>query len=90
MREIKSIPSSTLPRCAPQVGHMERKLRATMSRSQQLEASYRSKVQERTKREYRIVRPELSEREIDDAVEGMGEMSEQVFTQAVRPLPNPH
>lgn len=81
VRDIKSKPESGNPRNAPQVGKVDRRLKTTINRSQQLEREFRKKAQEQIARQYRIVRPDASDAEVQEAVEDTS--NQQVFSQAV-------
>jgi syntaxin 1B/2/3 len=81
VRAIKSDRESGNPRNAPQVGKVDRRLKTTINRSQQLEREFRKKAQEQIARQYRIVRPDASDAEVQEAVEDTS--NQQVFSQAV-------
>ena len=81
VRNIKSDPESGNPRNAPQVGKVDRRLKTTINRSQQLERDFRRRAQEQIERQYRIVRPDASDAEVREAVEDTS--NQQVFSQAV-------
>jgi hypothetical protein len=82
VKNIKQDPESGNPRNAPQVGKVDRRLKTTITRSQQLERDFRRKAQEQIERQYRIVRPDASDAEVREAVEDTS--NQQVFSQAVR------
>jgi syntaxin 1B/2/3 len=81
VRNIKSDRESGNPRNAPQVGKVDRRLKTTINRSQQLERDFRRRAQEQIARQYRIVRPDASDAEVQEAVEDTS--NQQVFSQAV-------
>jgi t-SNARE complex subunit (syntaxin) len=81
VKNIKQNPESGNPRNAPQVGKIDRRLKTTITRSQQLERDFRRKAQEQIERQYRIVRPDASDAEVREAVEDTS--NQQVFSQAV-------
>lgn len=81
VRNVKSDPESGSPRNAPQVGKVDRRLKTTINKSQQLERDFRRRAQEQIERQYRIVRPDASEAEVREAVEDTS--NQQVFSQAV-------
>jgi syntaxin 1B/2/3 len=80
MRKIKSNPESGTPRNAPQVGRVDRRLKASMQEFQKIESSFRAGMKEQQSRQYRIVNPEASEEEVRQAVENP---NTQVFQQAL-------
>ncbi|KAF2440361.1 t-SNARE [Karstenula rhodostoma CBS 690.94] len=80
VKNIKSKPESGNPRNAPQVGKVDRRLKATMNRYMNLEKEHRRDQEESFKRQYRIVNPEASEEEVQGA---LGTNDEGVFTQAL-------
>ena len=75
------------PRNAPQVGRVDRKLKAAINEYQQNESEFRKKLGAQMERQYRIVRPDASEQEVREAVEDTS--NNQVFSQAVRDPPSP-
>ncbi|KAK7179399.1 syntaxin 1b 2 3 [Paraphaeosphaeria sporulosa] len=81
VKNIKSKPESGNPRNAPQVGKIDRRLKATINRYMNLEKEHRREQEESFKRQYRIVNPEASESEMQEA---LGSQGEGVFTQALK------
>lgn len=69
VKKVKSKPESGNPRNAPQVGKVDRRLKATINRYQNLEADFRRDSQAAAERQYRIVRPDATEEEVRQAVE---------------------
>ncbi|KAF2254459.1 t-SNARE [Trematosphaeria pertusa] len=69
VKNIKSKPESGNPRNAPQVGKVDRRLKATINRYQNLEADFRRDSQAAAERQYRIVRPDATDAEVREAVE---------------------
>ncbi|KAF2279356.1 t-SNARE [Westerdykella ornata] len=69
VKNIKSKPESGNPRNAPQVGKVDRRLKATINKYQTLEAEFRRDSQAAAERQYRIVRPDATEEEVRQAVE---------------------
>ncbi|CAO2657641.1 Nn.00g037670.m01.CDS01 [Neocucurbitaria sp. VM-36] len=67
VKNIKSKPESGSPRNAPQVGKVDRRLKATINRYQTLEADFRRDSQAAAERQYRIVRPDATEEEVREA-----------------------
>lgn len=80
VKNIKSKPESGNPRNAAQVGKVDRRLKATINKYQNLEADFRRDSQAAAERQYRIVRPDASEEEVRQAVE---DPNAQIFQQAV-------
>ena len=81
VKNIKSKPESGSPRNAPQVGKIDRRLKATINKYQTLEADFRRDSQAAAERQYRIVRPEATEDEVREAV---ADPDAPIFQQAVR------
>ena len=81
IKNIKSQRESGDARNAPQVGKVDRKLKAAINEYQRLESSFRQKLSAQMERQYRIVRPDASEQEVREAIEDTS--NNQVFTQAV-------
>jgi syntaxin 1B/2/3 len=81
VKRIKSKPESGSPRNAPQVGKVDRRLKATIQRYQTLEADFRRDSQAAAERQYRIVRPDATEAEVREAV---ADPDAPIFQQAVR------
>ncbi|KAF2867916.1 t-SNARE [Massariosphaeria phaeospora] len=69
VKNIKSKPESGSPRNAPQVGKVDRRLKTTINRYQNLEADFRRDSRAAAERQYRIVRPDATEDEVQQAVE---------------------
>ena len=80
VKNIKSKPESGIPRNAPQVGKVDRRLKATINRYQSLEADFRRESQQAAERQYRIVRPDATDDEVREAV---SDPSAPIFQQAV-------
>jgi syntaxin 1B/2/3 len=81
VRKLKSDPESGNPRNAPQVGKIDRRLKTMITEFQREDSDHRKKLNERSAREYRIVRPDASEAEVREALEAG---DQQIFSQAVR------
>jgi syntaxin 1B/2/3 len=81
---IKKMKESGNPRNAPQVGKVDRGLRTVIQKYQQADADYRRSINERTARDYRIVRPDASDAEVREATQDPN--NTQVFSQAVSPI----
>lgn len=80
VKNIKSKPESGNPRNAPQVGKVDRRLKSTINRYQNLEADFRRDSRAAAERQYRIVRPDATEDEVRQAVE---DPDAPIFQQAV-------
>jgi syntaxin 1B/2/3 len=81
IKAIKQQRESGTPKNAPQVGKIDRKLKAAIQEYQSMDSAYRKKLQEQMARQYRIVRPDASEAEVREAVEDTS--NQQVFSQAL-------
>ena len=81
LKSIKQQPESGSPKNAPQVGKVDRRLKAAINQYQRVDAEFRKKLQEQMARQYRIVRPDASEAEVREAVEDTS--NQQVFSQAL-------
>jgi syntaxin 1B/2/3 len=69
VKNIKSKPESGNPRNAPQVGKVDRRLKTTINKYQNLEADFRRDSQAAAERQYRIVKPDATDEEVRQAVE---------------------
>lgn len=83
MKAIKQQPESGQPKNAPQVQRVDRKLREAMNAYQQADADYRRRLEEQMARQYRIVRPDASEQEVQAVVTNSSQQQQQVFQQAL-------
>ena len=81
VKNIKSKPESGSSRNGPQVGKVDRRLKATIQRYQTLEADFRRDSQQAAERQYRIVRPDATDAEVREAV---ADPDAPIFQQAVR------
>jgi syntaxin 1B/2/3 len=81
VKNIKSKPESGNPRNAPQVGKVDRRLKTTINKYQNLEADFRRDSQAAAERQYRIVKPDATDEEVRQAVE---DPEAPIFQQAVR------
>ncbi|KAH3982829.1 hypothetical protein HBI56_006140 [Parastagonospora nodorum] len=68
VKHMKSKPASGESRNAPQVGKIDRRLKATIHRYQTLESDFRNQSQAAAERQYRIVRPDATDAEVREAV----------------------
>ena len=80
IKAIKSQKESGEPRNAPQVGLVHRKLQSAINEYQNVEKDFRHKLSAQMERQYRIVRPDASDQEVQEAIQ---DTSNQVFSQAV-------
>ena len=81
VKTLKSMQESGSPKNAPQLGKVDRRLKATVNAHQNADSQYRKKTQEQMARQYKIVRPEASDEEVREAIEDTS--SQQVFSQAL-------
>jgi syntaxin 1B/2/3 len=81
VKNIKSKPESGSPRNAPQVGKVDRRLKGTLETYQTIEADFRKNSRAAAERQYRIVAPNATEKEVADAV---ADPEAPIFQQAVR------
>lgn len=81
VRKIKQDPESGNPRNGPQVGKIDRRIKTMINKFQQADSDHRKKLNDRSAREYRIVRPDASDAEVREAIEDSG--NQQIFSQAV-------
>lgn len=77
-RKLKSKPGSS---GNPQVGRIDRRVKASLQKYQKMDVEYTKRLQEQMARQYRIVRPDASEQEVRQAVETPD--NQQVFSQAL-------
>ena len=84
IKSIKSQPASGEPRNKPQVGLVDRKLKTAINEYQQVDRDFRHKLSAQMERQYRIVRPDASDQEVQEAIQDTS--NQQVFSQAVRIL----
>ncbi|KAL5344588.1 hypothetical protein ACLOAV_010572 [Pseudogymnoascus australis] len=80
IKTVKQQPESGSPKNAPQLGKVDRKLKAAVNQYQNVESNFRKKLQAQMARQYKIVRPNASDTEVRGAVESA---SNQVFSQAL-------
>ena len=81
VRNLKSNPDSGSPKNAPQLGKVDRRLKAVINQYQTVERDFRKKLQSQQERQYRIVRPDATDAEVREAVEDTS--SQEIFSQAV-------
>jgi syntaxin 1B/2/3 len=66
---------------------LKKKFRDAIARFQQVEKAYRDRTRQRMERQFRIVRPDASQQEIQAAIED--DQGGQIFSQAVRSPSSP-
>ena len=81
IKTIKSQKESGDPRNAPQVGLVHRKLQSAINEYQNVEKDFRHKLSAQMERQYRIVRPDATDQEVQEAIQDTS--NNQVFSQAV-------
>lgn len=79
-KRMKQDKESGNPRNSPQVGRVDRAVKQALNDFQKLDSEFRKGAQERTRRDYLIVRPDASEAEIREAIQ---DPDQQVFSQAL-------
>jgi syntaxin 1B/2/3 len=80
VKNIKQKPESGSPRNAPQVGKVDRDLKDTLQKYRTVEADFTRRLREQAARQYRIVRPDATEAEVQEAIE---DPNQQMFSQAL-------
>jgi syntaxin 1B/2/3 len=81
IKEIKQQPDSGSPRNAPQVGKVDRRLKAAVQQYQTVESDFRARLQDQMARQYRIVNPNASQAEVNRVVSDTS--NQQIFSQAL-------
>lgn len=81
IKRIKQQPDSGSPRNAPQVGKVDRRLKAAIQQYQRVESDFRAKLREQMARQYRIVNPNASQAEVTAIVSDTS--NQQIFSQAL-------
>ena len=81
IKNIKQQKESGDPRNKPQVGLVDRKLKTAINEYQQVDRDFRHKLSAQMERQYRIVRPDASDQEVQEAIQDTS--NNQVFSQAV-------
>jgi syntaxin 1B/2/3 len=69
VRKIKGARGSADPRNSAQVGRLDRKLKSSINRYQNIEAEFRREMRSASERQYRIVNPNATQEEVEQAVE---------------------
>lgn len=70
------------PAKGPQIGNLDRNFKDTIRKYQTVEAAYSKRAKEQMARQYRIVKPDASEQEVEEACSDT--QGAQIFSQAVR------
>lgn len=81
VRKVKSNPESSQPMNSRQVERVDRRLKSAIQQYQGVEADFQREMQSQIARQFRIVRPNATEDEVNRAVDGAE--GGQVFTQAL-------
>jgi syntaxin 1B/2/3 len=81
MKAVKQMPDADSPRNRPQIGKVERRLKAAITSYQQVQSDFRKGSEQQMARQYRIVRPDASDAEVREAVQDTS--NQQIFSQAV-------
>ena len=81
VQTLRQNPESGNPRNAPQVGKVNRRLLATLNQYQRMESDHSKRMKDQSRRQIRIVSPDASDAEIEEAVNDTSNM--QIFSQTV-------
>ncbi|KAK2747374.1 Plasma membrane t-SNARE, secretory vesicle fusion [Onygenales sp. PD_40] len=81
MKSIKQSPNSGEPHNSAQIGKVERRLGATITNYQRVQSDFRKGLEAQMARQYRIVRPDATDAEVQEAVQDPS--NQQVFSQAL-------
>ncbi|KAL1956084.1 hypothetical protein VTO42DRAFT_7679 [Malbranchea cinnamomea] len=81
MKSIKQMPDAGSPRNTPQIGRVERRLKAAITSYQKVQTDFRKGLEEQMARQYRIVRPDATDAEVQEAVQDTS--NQQIFSQAL-------
>jgi syntaxin 1B/2/3 len=81
IKDIKRQPDSGSPKNAPQVTRVDNSLKGAINEFQKIESQFQRDLKEQMARQYRVVRPNASEAEVQEAVEDTS--NQQVFSQAL-------
>ncbi|RFU75094.1 sso2 [Trichoderma arundinaceum] len=80
--KVKNSPAGHQLNSAQQIGSILNRIRGVISRFEQVKATHRQKLQAQIARQYRVVRPDASEEEVQAAVEGSID-PQQIFQRAI-------
>jgi syntaxin 1B/2/3 len=81
LRAIKQQPDSGSPRNAPQVGKVNRDLKAAIQKFHKIERDFQARLRDQIERQYRIVNPNATQAEVDTIVSNTS--NQQIFSQAL-------
>lgn len=81
VRTIQSTPEGQAPKNKPQVERVKRRLKQAMQQYREVESQFRKRTQDQMARQYRIVRPDASEQDIQAAIQDPN--NSQMFSQAL-------
>jgi syntaxin 1B/2/3 len=81
LRAIKQQPDSGSPRNAPQVGKVNRDLKAAIQKFHKVERDFQARLRDQIERQYRIVNPNATQAEVDTIVSNTS--NQQIFSQAL-------
>ena len=85
VRALKADPAASNPRNSSQVSRVDNRLKDAIRNYQTVESSFRRGIQEQIARQYRIVRPDADEAEVQGAVEDTrGEVFQRALMQSGR------
>lgn len=84
VKNIKLQPESGNLRTAPQVGKVNRRLKSTFQKYQQVERIFRQESEKQIARQYRIVRPDASDSDVSEAIENNVKIFSSALTQSGR------
>ncbi|TFB02838.1 Syntaxin-like protein [Trichoderma ghanense] len=81
VRAVKSKPEGRSAMNSGHVDRVDREVKAVITKYQTVESEFQAAVKQQMGRQYRIVRPEATEEEVQAAVDGTG--NSQIFSQAL-------
>ncbi|KFZ24378.1 hypothetical protein V502_01135 [Pseudogymnoascus sp. VKM F-4520 (FW-2644)] len=81
IQNLKQQPESGSPKNAPQIGKVDRELKAKVNHYHNVESDFRKNLQNQMARQYKIVRPDATDAEVREVVEDIS--NQQVFSQAL-------
>lgn len=81
MKSIKQMPDSGAQRNQAQIGRVERRLKAAITSYQKVQTDFRKGLEQQMARQYRIVRPDATDAEVQEAVQDTS--NQQIFSQAL-------
>lgn len=81
MKTLKRAPDAGSSMNSQQIGRVERRLKGAIESYQKMQVDFRKGYEDQVARQYRIVRPDATDEEVQEAVEDTG--NQQIFSQAV-------